>query len=314
MTGTDMTALKRHRSKGSVALVTGGSRGIGLATALALASRGAAVAVTATPTTVLPRRCRARTRRAGAFLALRADVAQRRRHGVGVRRGCSPASGASTRSSTTPASAVFGNVADLADDDWRLMLRHQRHRRVQRHARARSRTCAPAAAAGSSTSAASRPRRPFAGRRRLLRHQGRGGRLHRGADAGGAARRHPGRRSGARIGRLRRSAAAAATRARGRSSRTTSRRSSWICSATRRAVFPAASRCVRRNRRERLIVSVFDKHRQQLELHETMMGASRGRLAVALDLLTDALAMVGQHGSTARTRARRAGRRWTSPS
>lgn len=27
-----------------------------------------------------------------------------------------------------------------------------------------------------------------------------------------------------------------------------------------------------------------------------MMGASRGRIAVALDLLTDALAMVGQHG------------------
>ena len=35
---------------------------------------------------------------------------------------------------------------------------------------------------------------------------------------------------------------------------------------------------------------------KQLELHETMMGAARGRLAVALDLLTDALAMVGQHG------------------
>jgi len=43
-------------------------------------------------------------------------------------------------------------------------------------------------------------------------------------------------------------------------------------------------------------VSTFDKHRDALEVHETMMGASRGRLAVALDLLTDALAMVGQHG------------------
>jgi len=43
-------------------------------------------------------------------------------------------------------------------------------------------------------------------------------------------------------------------------------------------------------------VSVIDKHREQLEVHETMMGAARGRLAVALDLLTDALAMVGQHG------------------
>jgi hypothetical protein len=43
-------------------------------------------------------------------------------------------------------------------------------------------------------------------------------------------------------------------------------------------------------------VSALDKHREQLEVHETMMGPSRGRLAVALDLLTDALAMVGQHG------------------
>jgi hypothetical protein len=43
-------------------------------------------------------------------------------------------------------------------------------------------------------------------------------------------------------------------------------------------------------------MSVFDKHADALEQHETMMGTDRGRLAVALDLLTDALAMVGQHG------------------
>ena len=43
-------------------------------------------------------------------------------------------------------------------------------------------------------------------------------------------------------------------------------------------------------------MSTFDKHRKALEAHETMMGLERGRLAVALDLLTDALAMVGQHG------------------
>lgn len=43
-------------------------------------------------------------------------------------------------------------------------------------------------------------------------------------------------------------------------------------------------------------MTVFTKHHGQLEVHETMMGASKGRLAVALDLLTDALAMVGQHG------------------
>lgn len=43
-------------------------------------------------------------------------------------------------------------------------------------------------------------------------------------------------------------------------------------------------------------MTVFAKHRAELERHETMMGAANGRLAVALDLLTDALAMVGQHG------------------
>ena len=43
-------------------------------------------------------------------------------------------------------------------------------------------------------------------------------------------------------------------------------------------------------------MTAFDKHHQALEVHETMMGTGRGRLAVAMDLLTDALAMVGQHG------------------
>jgi hypothetical protein len=43
-------------------------------------------------------------------------------------------------------------------------------------------------------------------------------------------------------------------------------------------------------------MSAFSKHRDALEVHETMMGLERGRMAVALDLLTDALAMVGQHG------------------
>jgi hypothetical protein len=42
--------------------------------------------------------------------------------------------------------------------------------------------------------------------------------------------------------------------------------------------------------------SALTKHKAQLEVHETMMGESHGRLAVALDLLTDAMAMVGQHG------------------
>ena len=43
-------------------------------------------------------------------------------------------------------------------------------------------------------------------------------------------------------------------------------------------------------------MSVFDKHHDALEIHETMMGPARGRVAVALDLLTDSMALVGQHG------------------
>jgi hypothetical protein len=43
-------------------------------------------------------------------------------------------------------------------------------------------------------------------------------------------------------------------------------------------------------------MSVFDERRTELEQHEFMMGRERGRLAVALDLLTDSLIMVGQHG------------------
>jgi hypothetical protein len=42
--------------------------------------------------------------------------------------------------------------------------------------------------------------------------------------------------------------------------------------------------------------SAFDKHHDSLEIHETMMGPARGRMAVALDLLTDSMALVGQHG------------------
>ena len=43
-------------------------------------------------------------------------------------------------------------------------------------------------------------------------------------------------------------------------------------------------------------MNVFDEKRAELEQHELMMGLERGRLAVALDLLTDALVLVGQHG------------------
>ena len=43
-------------------------------------------------------------------------------------------------------------------------------------------------------------------------------------------------------------------------------------------------------------MSVWDERKEALESHEFRMGRERGRLAVTLDLLTDALVLVGQHG------------------
>jgi hypothetical protein len=43
-------------------------------------------------------------------------------------------------------------------------------------------------------------------------------------------------------------------------------------------------------------MSVFWDHKDELEKYEFMMGTERGRMAVSLDILTDALALIGQHG------------------
>ena len=43
-------------------------------------------------------------------------------------------------------------------------------------------------------------------------------------------------------------------------------------------------------------MSVYEDRKAALEEHEFRMGLERGRLAVTLDLLTDALVLVGQHG------------------
>ena len=43
-------------------------------------------------------------------------------------------------------------------------------------------------------------------------------------------------------------------------------------------------------------MSVYDERKEDLERFETMMGIERGRLAVTLDVITDALVLVGQHG------------------
>ena len=43
-------------------------------------------------------------------------------------------------------------------------------------------------------------------------------------------------------------------------------------------------------------MSVYKERQEELEQSEFQMGLERGRLAVTLDLLTDALVLVGQHG------------------
>ena len=43
-------------------------------------------------------------------------------------------------------------------------------------------------------------------------------------------------------------------------------------------------------------MSIFEDRKDELEKYEFMMGVPRGRLAVTLDLLTDALTLTGQHG------------------
>ena len=42
--------------------------------------------------------------------------------------------------------------------------------------------------------------------------------------------------------------------------------------------------------------SAFDEHKEELEHYEQMFGRDRGRLAVSLDRITNALVLVGQHG------------------
>jgi hypothetical protein len=43
-------------------------------------------------------------------------------------------------------------------------------------------------------------------------------------------------------------------------------------------------------------VSAHHQRRDELEKYEFMMGPARGKLAVSLDMLTDALILIGQHG------------------
>ena len=54
-------------------------------------------------------------------------------------------------------------------------------------------------------------------------------------------------------------------------------------------------------------MNVYQEHKDELEKYEFQMGLERGRLAMSMDLLTDALVMVGQHGVYCQS-ARQAGK------
>jgi hypothetical protein len=54
--------------------------------------------------------------------------------------------------------------------------------------------------------------------------------------------------------------------------------------------------CAMQSRSYNRAMPVFDEKQEELERYETMMGVPRGRLAVTMDAITDAMALVGQHG------------------
>jgi hypothetical protein len=64
----------------------------------------------------------------------------------------------------------------------------------------------------------------------------------------------------------------------------------------KRLRLPLEASTLNNNRKKEAIMAAFDEHKDELEHFEQMMGPWRGRLAVTLDRLTDAMVLVGQHG------------------
>jgi len=71
-----------------------------------------------------------------------------------------------------------------------------------------------------------------------------------------------------------------------------------LCSLTQKPTIWTASPqlCATADSRYNLSMPVFDEKQEELQHYETMMGVPRGRLAVTMDMITDAMALVGQHG------------------
>jgi hypothetical protein len=75
----------------------------------------------------------------------------------------------------------------------------------------------------------------------------------------------------------------------------------WLCPIHHHGQSPKNSLKDHQNRRfsrENFMPqnSAFDEHKDELDHYEQMFGRDRGRLAVSLDRLTNALVLVGQHG------------------
>jgi 3-oxoacyl-[acyl-carrier protein] reductase len=115
MTGTAFMA-------GTTALVTGGSRGIGLATARALAARGASVAITGTSDGTLAAATADLERDApGRVLALRADVRSASEMNAALDSATSRFGGLDALVNNAGV-GLFRPVSDMTDEEWRRLF------------------------------------------------------------------------------------------------------------------------------------------------------------------------------------------------
>ena len=210
---------------GKVAIVTGGSRGIGLAAARLLRREGASVAVVGTNSAHLRTAVDTLTadEGAGRVEAVAADVRDSGQMEAAMARTASALGGIDIVINNAGV-GVFKPVAEMSVDEWRLMFDTNITGVFNTLPRGAAAPARPWRRLGHQHQQPLR-HQSLRRRRRVLRDEGRGQRVQRGVHAGSAARRHPRRLRVAGIGRHRRSAAARATSPAGRCSPRTWRRS-----------------------------------------------------------------------------------------